>query len=71
MAVMDIQKLVKGADLSRTEICKATGMSLAHLSAIEHGRRKIGVDKIAKLAIALGVTPAKLRPDLAQIFTAH
>ena len=65
---MDMKQLVRNATKTRLEICTAVGISRAHLSMIEAGKRQVGIETIAPLAKVLGVRPSELRPDLAAIF---
>ncbi|MFG6566700.1 helix-turn-helix domain-containing protein [Sulfitobacter sp. 1A13679] len=65
---MDITEHINSNGLSRADVCKAAGISRAHLSLIEAGQRKIGVSKVRALAEALGVSVGDLRPDLTDVF---
>jgi transcriptional regulator with XRE-family HTH domain len=61
----DIKALIAASSLSRQAICERVGITTAYLSMLERGKRRVGPDKAAALAEALGVHPVDLRPDLA------
>lgn len=65
---MDIRAHIEERGLSRQVICHEAGISASYLSMIEGGDRRIGASKAARLAAALGVSVADLRPDLAELF---
>jgi len=65
---MDIKQIIADCGLTRAEICQRAGITRGFLSMLESGTRSVGTDRIAAVAMALGVTPAKLRPDLAALF---
>ena len=65
---MDTSYLIKASGKTREQICAEAQISRGMLSLIERGERRIGVQSVAKLAAALGVDPADLRPDLAALF---
>ncbi|WP_394805082.1 helix-turn-helix domain-containing protein [Sulfitobacter dubius] len=66
---MDITHHINANGLSRASICKAAGISRAHLSLIEAKHRKIGIARVKALADALGVSIGELRPDLTNMFS--
>jgi transcriptional regulator with XRE-family HTH domain len=65
---MDMTNLILRSGKPRAKICAEAGISPAFLSLLESGQRKVGVKNVTSLASALGVSPADLRPDLAQHF---
>jgi transcriptional regulator with XRE-family HTH domain len=48
------------AGLSQRDLCGTTGISQAYLSQVENGRWNVGLDNIAKIAVAVGVAPHDL-----------
>ena len=65
---MNITKHIEACGLNRAEICARSGISRSMLSLIERGQRRIGVEKAAVFAAALGVPVQAVRPDLAEMF---
>lgn len=65
---MNITDHIERHALSRRDICQSAGISPALLSLIEAGERQITPKRVGSLAKALGVSPAQLRPDLAEVF---
>jgi transcriptional regulator with XRE-family HTH domain len=50
----------KAAKLTGTQLAKSVGLMQSALSAIEHGKRPVPADKLAKMAKALDVKPEEL-----------
>ncbi|WP_294930475.1 helix-turn-helix transcriptional regulator [uncultured Paracoccus sp.] len=65
---MDITDHITASGRTRSEICQEVGISLAMLSLIESGKRRIGIAKAAALSAALGVQIRDVRPDLSEMF---
>ncbi len=65
---MDLTEHIKSKGLSRAKICADAGISRGMLSLIERGHRRIGADRAAAFAAALGLTVDAVRPDLAGLF---
>jgi transcriptional regulator with XRE-family HTH domain len=55
-----IRRLRQDRDLSQEALADAANINRNHIGAIERGATKVGVDKLFRLADALGVTPAGL-----------
>ena len=49
-----------------TEIAAEAGLSPAHLSEVERGRKEISVERLVAVCHALGVQPAQVFADLAR-----
>ncbi len=43
----------------RREVAQGAGISASYLNLIEHNRRRIGADVLARLAVALGTEPRR------------
>ena len=54
-----------------TEIAAEAGLSPAHLSEVERGRKEISVDKLVAVTHALGLHPAQVFADLARLLGAE
>lgn len=65
---MTITDHITASPLSRKEICERAGLSPSMLSLIEKGHRKASPELTRSLAQTLGVSPAVIRPDLADLF---
>lgn len=65
---MDMKAMIKKSGKPQRAIANETGISETTLSQYVSGFRKVGQKNIHALSSALGVTPADLRPDLAEIF---
>lgn len=65
---MNLTEHIKASGLTRAQICQSAGISRGMLSLIERGKRRIGADRAAAFAAALGVSVDVVRPDLAEIF---
>ncbi|WP_084621061.1 helix-turn-helix domain-containing protein [Paracoccus aminophilus] len=66
---MNLTDHISRSGLKRAQICTATGISRGMLSQIERGKRRIGAEKAALFAAALGLSVRVVRPDLANLFT--
>lgn len=64
---MSIKHIIEASGRARSDIIADAGISQSHFALIESGQRKIGLRHIAALAAALGVSPADLRPDWAEL----
>jgi transcriptional regulator with XRE-family HTH domain len=53
-----------------TEVAAEAGLSPAHLSEVERGRKDVSTDRLMAVAHALGVPPADLYADLARLLGA-
>ena len=53
-----------------TEVAAEAGLSPAHLSEVERGRKDVSTDRLMAVAHALGVPPADLYADLARFLGA-
>ena len=54
-----------------SEIAAEAGLSPAHLSEVERGRKEISVDKLVAVTHALGLHPAQVFADLARLLGAE
>lgn len=54
-----------------TEVASEAGLSPAHLSEVERGRKEISTERLLAVAHALGARPADLYADLARILGAQ
>ena len=59
-----LRKLREDSGLSQEDLANAAELHRTHISLIERGQRSIRLETIEKLAVALGVQPSKLMPDL-------
>ena len=50
-----------------SEIAAEAGLSPAHLSEVERGRKEISTERLLAVAHALGVRPAEIYADLARL----
>ena len=55
---------------SLTEVAGEAGLSPAHLSEVERGRKEISTEKLLAVAHALGARPADIYADLARLLGA-
>ena len=55
-----IRRVRRDQELSQRELAQRAGLSLNTVSLIERGRRTPGVDTLARIARALGVSPGEL-----------
>ena len=53
-----------------TEVAGEAGLSPAHLSEVERGRKEVSTERLLAVAHALGVPPADLYADLARLLGA-
>ncbi len=53
-----------------TEVAGEAGLSPAHLSEVERGRKEISTERLLAVAHALGVPPADIYADLARLLGA-
>lgn len=60
MVAKNVRLSRERAGLSQRGLCSTTGLSQAYLSQIENGRWNMGLDNIAKIALAVGVAPHDL-----------
>ena len=51
-----IAKLRKEQNLTQTQLAERCGLQQAHIARIETGRYSVGLDTLAQIATALGVT---------------
>jgi transcriptional regulator with XRE-family HTH domain len=51
-------------NLAKLALARKVGTEYSYLRQIAHGSRKPGVDLAQRLAKALNVTPADIRPDI-------
>lgn len=54
-----------------TEVAGEAGLSPAHLSEVERGRKEVSTEKLLAVAHALGVRPADIYADLARLLGAE
>ena len=54
-----------------SEIAAEAGLSPAHLSEVERGRKEISVEKLVAVTHALGLHPAQVFADLARLLGAE
>lgn len=59
-----IKELREKYGLSQEGLADAADLHRTHISLIERGQRSVRLETIEKLAIALGVQPSALMPDL-------
>jgi transcriptional regulator with XRE-family HTH domain len=53
-----------------TEVAAEAGLSPAHLSEVERGRKEVSTERLLAVAHALGVRPADVYADLARLLGA-
>ncbi len=53
-----------------SEVAAEAGLSPAHLSEVERGRKEISIERLLAVAHALGVRPADVYADLARLLGA-
>ena len=53
-----------------TEVAAEAGLSPAHLSEVERGRKEVSTEKLLAVAHALGAPPAEIYADLARLLGA-
>ncbi len=54
-----------------SEIAAEAGLSPAHLSDVERGRKDVSTERLVAVAHALGVRPAEMYSDLARVLGAQ
>src|SRR5438876_10725724 len=54
-----------------SEIAAEAGLSPAHLSEVERGRKEVSTERLLAVAHSLGVRPAEIYADLARLLGAH
>jgi transcriptional regulator with XRE-family HTH domain len=54
-----------------SEIAAEAGLSPAHLSEVERGRKEMSTERLVAVAHALGVRPAEVYADLARLLGAE
>ena len=67
-SVLRPRRLAAGRTLS--EIAAEAGLSPAHLSEVERGRKEISTERLIAVAHALNVSPAQIYSDLARLLGA-
>lgn len=50
--------------LSQEDLAAAAGLHRTHISLIERNKRSVRLETVQRLAVALGVQPSELIPDL-------
>ena len=53
-----------------TEVAIEAGLSPAHLSEVERGRKEVSIERLLAVAHALGARPAEIYADLARLLGA-
>src|SRR5438046_6339692 len=53
-----------------TELAAEAGLSPAHLSEVERGRKEVSIERLLAVAHALGARPAEIYADLARLLGA-
>jgi transcriptional regulator with XRE-family HTH domain len=54
-----------------SEVAAEAGLSPAHLSEVERGRKEVSTERLLAVAHALGVRPAEIYADLARLLGAE
>ena len=60
----------EAAHRTLTEVAAEAGLSAAHLSEVERGRKEVSTEKLLAVAHALGIRPADLYAELARLLGA-
>src|ERR1700694_5779381 len=60
----------EAAHRTLTEVAGEAGLSPAHLSEVERGRKEVSTERLLAVAHALGVRPADLYAELARLLGA-
>jgi transcriptional regulator with XRE-family HTH domain len=68
-SVLRSRRVAGGRTLS--EVAGEAGLSPAHLSEVERGRKEISIERLLAVAHALGVRPAEVYADLARLLGAE
>ena len=53
-----IKSFRENFEITQSQLCKATGISEKYLSAIENGKRTIGLEVASKIALFFGFDPS-------------
>src|SRR5437762_13250288 len=67
-SVLRSRRVAGGRTLS--EVAAEAGLSPAHLSEVERGRKEVSTERLVAVAHALGVRPAEIYSDLARLLGA-
>ena len=59
-----VRALRKARGMSQETLADEAGLHRTHISLIERGRRSIRLETVERLALALGVQPARLMPTI-------
>ena len=57
-----VRALREAKGMSQEALADAAGLHRTHISLVERGQRSARLETIARLAVALGVQPARLMP---------
>ena len=68
-SVLRTRRVAIGRTLS--EVAAEAGLSPAHLSEVERGRKEMSTERLVALTHALGVRPAEMYADLARLLGAE
>src|ERR1700694_301200 len=60
----------EAAHRTLTEVAGEAGLSTAHLSEVERGRKEVSTERLLAVAHALGVRPSDMYADLARLLGA-
>ena len=66
--ILRARRLAEGRTLS--EVAAEAGLSPAHLSEVERGRKEVSTERLLAVAHALNVPPAEVYADLARLLGA-
>lgn len=58
-----VRELRRARDLSQEALADLARLHRTYISSLERGERNVGLDNVARLASALGVTVAELFPE--------
>ena len=67
-SILRTRRLAAGRTL--TEVAAEAGLSPAHLSEVERGRKEVSTERLLAVAHALNVRPAQVYADLARLLGA-
>src|SRR5437762_14160084 len=67
-SILRARRLAAGRTL--TEVAAEAGLSPAHLSEVERGRKEVSTERLLAVAHALNVRPAEVYADLARLLGA-
>ncbi|TMB94612.1 MAG: helix-turn-helix domain-containing protein [Chloroflexi bacterium] len=65
-----IRQRREAAHRTLTEVAAEAGLSPAHLSEVERGRKEVSTERLLAVAHALGIRPADLYAELARLLGA-